>query len=320
VCYRGRFAPSPTGWLHLGNARTALIAWWRARRKYGKLIVRIDDLDGPRTVPETVFGNLIELRWLGIDWDEGPDVGGPFAPYRQSERFDSYETALELLRAKGSTFSCFLSRKELRALSSAPHGRPTVYGQAERKANNIAARAKGRLGKRPSTRFHVSESSVEFVDVLAGRKSASVVESVGDIIVYRADGAWAYHFATVLDDAAMCISEVVRGDDLLDSTPTQVVLYRAFGAVPPQFAHVPMLHTHEGKRMAKRTGSLTLRALRQAGVSADRVVGLLCFSLGLVRKPIALSATEALAHFDIEQIRRQPFRLLESHLAWLRNV
>ena len=317
--YRGRFAPSPTGWLHLGNARTALISWWRARKKSGTFVIRVDDLDSSRTVPETVLGNLDELRWLGIDWDEGPDIGGPHGPYRQSQLNDRYEAALQFLKSNGLTFPCFLSRKDLRTLSSAPHGQPIVYGEAERQANKLTSPQKISSGKLPSTRLRISESIVNFVDILTGTKSASALESVGDILVCRADGAWAYHFATVLDDAAMGITEVVRGDDLLSSTPTQIVLYKLLGSSPPVFAHVPMVHTAEGKRMSKRTGSLTLRALRQTGVPANRIVGLLGFSLGLFEKPKPLSAIDLLPYFDIDRIRPRPFRLSDSHLTWLKT-
>ena len=315
--YRGRFAPSPTGWLHLGNARTALTSWWRARTNSGKFVLRIDDLDDSRTVPETILGNLDELRWLGIDWDEGPDIGGPNAPYRQSQRNDRYEAALQLLKSNGLTFPCFLSRKDLRALSSAPHGQPILYGATERQANSLISPQNILSGKLPNTRLRISDSIVSFMDVIAGKQSVSAMERVGDILIRRADGAWAYHFATVLDDTAMGITEVVRGDDLFSSTPTQIIPYKELGRIPPLFAHVPLVRTAEGKRMSKRTGSLTLRSLRQAGVPANRIVGLLSFSLGLIEKPKPVSAIDLLPYFDINRIKPQPFSLSDAHLTWL---
>ncbi|MCY4355716.1 MAG: tRNA glutamyl-Q(34) synthetase GluQRS [Truepera sp.] len=317
MLYRGRYAPSPTGWLHLGNARTALVAWWRARSLRGRFILRVEDLDRPRTVVEAVSGNLDELRWLGIDWDEGPDVGGPHAPYLQSEREDLYRATLDRLRVKGSIFECYLSRKELRELSSAPHGQTPTYGPSERAANERATRRKVQGGKSPSLRYRVPDTVIEFEDAWAGPQAASALTDIGDIVVYRADGAWAYQLAVVADDIAMGVTEVVRGDDLLPSTAAQILLYRALGAAPPSFAHLPLLKGTDGGRLSKRRGSLTLKALREVGVPAGRVVGLLAYSLGLLENPAELSAAEALRHFDPSHIVWTPFRLAEPHLAWL---
>jgi len=315
--YRGRYAPSPSGWLHLGNARTALLAWLRARSRGGVLVLRVDDLDGPRTLPEAVDGNLRELAWLGLDWDEGPDIGGPLGPYRQSERGERYAAALAALQRQGRIFPCYLSRRELHGVASAPHGQAPVYGPVERRANARLAERKRAEGKTPSLRFRVEQGAVVFEDVVAGPRRARAEIDVGDIVVRRADGLWAYQLATVVDDASMAVSEVVRGDDLLPSTSAQLLLYRALGLAPPAFAHVPLLLDERGERLAKRRGSLTLRALREAGVRPERVVGLLAAGLGLTGGLEEVAAGELVADFDLARIPRAPTRLGAEERTWL---
>lgn len=321
---RGRFAPSPTGSLHLGNARTALAAWLRARAAGDSFIMRVEDLDGPRTVPAAVAGNLAELRWLGLDWDEGPDVGGPVGPYVQSQRVGRYERALEYLVAAGLTFECYLSRKDLRELASAPHEAAPVYGRRERLVNERSATARRAEGKAPSIRLKGPEAAgrrwVEFEDLLAGPRRYEVESAVGDIVLHRADGVWAYQLAVVVDDIAMGVREVVRGADLLQSTAAQLVLYRALEAPPPRFLHVPLLLDADGERMAKRRSSLTLAALREAGVPPERVTGLLGHSLGLLPAPEPITPHELLADLPPdwpEGAEVEPFSLGEHPTAWL---
>lgn len=314
---RGRFAPSPTGRLHLGNARTALLAWWRARSTGGAFVVRVEDLDGPRTVPEAIEGNLDELRWLGLDWDEGPDVGGPHAPYRQSERGERYVEALARLRDAGRLFEDWLSRRELREIASAPHGAGPVYGARERAANARLAEAKRAGGKAPALRFRVGAGTVAWDDRVAGPRRVDLERGVGDLVVRRADGLWAYALAVVVDDAAMGIEEVVRGDDLLPATAGQLALYDALGLAPPAFAHVPLLLDADGARLAKRRGDSTLPALREAGVRPERVVGLLAASLGLLPAPAEVAAAELVDGFDLDRVGRRPARIDAAGLAWL---
>jgi glutamyl-tRNA synthetase len=314
---RGRYAPSPTGNLHLGNARTALVAWWRARVAGSSFVMRVEDLDEPRTVAAAVSGNLDELRWLGLDWDEGPDVGGPFGPYRQSERHGSYRKALARLQERGLVYECFLSRRELRELSSAPHGAAPVYGERERRLNERVAERKRHEGKTPSLRLRVEPGEVEFTDFLHGPQGFESERDVGDIVLRRADGAWAYQFAVVVDDAAMGIEEVVRGADLLVSTAAQLLVYRALGLSEPAFLHVPLLLDEAGERMAKRRGSLTLAALRDGGAGPRRVAGLLAFTLGLSPRPLPLSPGELLSEFGMTRLRQEPYRLTATDLDWL---
>lgn len=315
--YRGRYAPSPTGGLHLGNARTALVAWLRARSARGTLVLRVDDLDGPRTVPEAVQGNLEELRWLGLDWDEGPDVGGPHGPYLQSRRGHLYAEALETLERRGLVFPCYLSRRELAGIASAPHGRAPVYGAAERRANDrIAARRKAE-GRTPSLRLRAPLGAVAFEDAVAGPSRYVVGDDVGDVVVRRSDGLWAYHLATVVDDAAMGVTEVVRGDDLLPSSASQLLLYDALGLTRPDHAHVPLLLGPDGRRLAKRRGSLTLGALREAGVAPQRVVGLLAHGLGLLPRLEPSEPRSLIGGFTLGRLSRAPAVLGQEERDWL---
>ena len=296
--YRGRFAPSPSGWLHLGNARTALLAWLRARAAGGTFVIRVEDLDGPRTKPEALLGNLEELRWLGLDWDEGPDVGGPHAPYLQSQRTELYEAALRKLQDAGLTFPCYLSRRELAEVGSAPHGPSSaVYGEAERRASQQLAPGKAAEGRQPSIRFAVPDRSLHFTDALAGPQSVDVLRQVGHFVIRRSDGLFAYQLAVVVDDAAMGITEVVRGADLLESTAAQLLLYEALGHRPPTFAYAPLMLDEEGKRLAKRRGSRTLHELRAAGVAPEQLVGTLAHGLDLIPEPSPMTPRELLTHY-----------------------
>ena len=315
--YRGRFAPSPSGWLHLGNARTALLAWLRARASGGTFVMRVEDLDGPRTRQEAVLGNLDELRWLGLDWDEGPDVGGPHGPYLQSQRIQLYEAALDRLAAAGLTFPCYLSRRELAEVASAPHGNVSgdasegVYGAAERAANERLTPAKRAEGRAPSVRVAVPDITVRFADALAGAQQVNLQAEVGHFVVRRSDGLFAYQLAVVVDDAAMGITEVVRGADLLRSTAAQLLLYQALGQPPPAFAHVPLLLDESGERLAKRRGSLTLHELRAGGADPGALLGLLGQSLGLVPEGERTTAQELLTEYRGRQgaVRFSPVNL-----------
>lgn len=310
---RGRYAPSPTGYLHLGNARTALVAYWHTKAQNGTFVMRVEDLDSARSKPEMVTANLDELRWLGLRWDEGPDVSGPFELYIQSQRFSLYEEALAKLSAQNRAFECYLSRKDLREIASAPHGQMPLYGRAERATNERVKDQKILEGKPPSLRFRVDEPSFTFRDELQGKQTIKL----GDFVVKRADGEWAYQLAVVVDDSAMNITEVVRGDDLLQSTAAQLLLYDALELTPPTFLHVPLLMDETGERMAKRKGSLTLTALKEQGVKPERVVGLLAHTLGLMPEPGELSVQEGLELYRSTSLSPFPFSLSSKLLEWL---
>ena len=316
---RGRYAPSPTGQLHLGNARTALLAYWQTKAQNGQFVMRVEDLDSQRSRPELVQANLDELRWLGLSWDEGPEVGGPYAPYRQSERFGLYQDALTTLQTSGHLFECYLSRKIRGDLevASAPHGAGAVYGAAQRNLNEQVKAQKRLEGKTPSLRFAVKPRTLTFDDDVLGHVVLNPAHDTGDFVVRRADGEWAYQLAVVVDDIAMNITHVLRGDDLLPSTGAQLLLYEALGAEPPTFAHVPLLLDTDGLRLAKRKGSLTLTSLKAAGVKPERVIGLLAFTVGLTEKLEEARANEFVQTFDLGLIRKEPFRLTDNLLAWL---
>ena len=319
---RGRYAPSPTGYLHLGNARTALAAWLHTRAQGGTFILRIEDLDSQRCKPEFIKANLEELRWLGIDWDEGPDIGGNYGPYIQSQRHHLYQAALEHLQNNHYLFECYLSRKDLQDIASAPHEsapheKVSAYGKKERKLNAQMKAQKQQEGKTSSLRFGVPDRVIALEDAVYGKRLFSALHEVGDFVVKRADGEWAYQLAVVVDDIAMKISEVVRGEDLLQSSAAQLLLYEALGATPPNFAHVPLLADETGLRMSKRKGSLTLSALKGKGAKPERLVGLLAFSLGFLDKPSKVTPRDLVSHYSIKAYDAAILQLKPNHLEWL---
>jgi glutamyl-tRNA synthetase len=296
--------------MHWGTARTALVAWLRARSEGGALILRIEDLDPPRVMPGAAEEIMRDLAWLGLDWDEGPDVGGPHAPYVQSRRFDRYEAALATLRDQGLLFPCTCSRKELHAFEAASRERSASVASAPHGDSELGPRYPGtclrtaiRVDRPAALRFRMARGE-PFVDALHGARAESEPD---DFVVKRADGLYAYQLAVVVDDIAMGITEVVRGDDLLSSTPRQTALYRALNTEPPRFLHVPLVLGHDGERLAKRNGATAIADQREQGVSPQRVIGRLAESLGLVRKGTALSARELLPLFGLDRVSREPY-------------
>jgi glutamyl/glutaminyl-tRNA synthetase len=283
--YRGRLAPSPTGLLHLGHARTFWIAAQRAREHSGKLILRNEDLDAARCRAEFVDAMLEDLRWLGIAWDEGPDCGGPYTPYSQSQRREHYLEAWKKLRERGFIYSCHCSRKEVSQAASAPNDsddEPVYPGRCRpRSANEVLA---GRISAEDTSaaphsspaganwRFRVPDGEeIRFTDLNLGPQSFIAGRDFGDFIVWRRDDVPAYQLAVVVDDAEMQITEVVRGADLLKSTARQILLFRAWGLTPPQFYHCDLVRDKEGVRLAKRHDALSIRKLRQMGWSPEQV-------------------------------------------------
>jgi len=296
---RGRYAPSPTGDLHLGNLRTALLAWLFARCAAGQFVLRVEDLDRSRVRQGATQRMLDDLRWLGIDWDEGPDVGGPCAPYTQSERQDTYAACLQRLQDAGLIYPCYCSRAEIARAASAPHeDEGPRYPGTCRNLSDDERRQHEASGRRPSLRFRVDdERSVTFHDLLAGQQQQHVQNVTGDFIVRRADGIFAYQFAVVVDDALMRINQVVRGADLLVSTARQILLYEALDFPIPTFAHVPLILDSEGKRLSKRLQSEGLEPLRAAGIAPAQVVGQLAASCGLVEEGTKVSAAKLVRQY-----------------------
>ncbi len=271
--YRGRIAPSPTGFLHLGHARTFLIAAERAQEAGGVLVFRNEDLDPERCRPEFVSAMFEDLRWLGIQWSEGPDCGGPHTPYSQSERREIYLAAWKLLRDGGFIYPCTCSRKELAQSPSAPNDlddEPVYPGKC--RGREDARNFEGPGGV--NWRFRVPDGEeIAFQDLHLGPQRFVAGRDFGDFVVWRRDDVPAYQLAVVADDHAMKITEVVRGADLLKSTARQILLYRAFGLKAPEFYHCDLLRDEAGVRLAKRHDALSIRRLRESGLSAEEVRG-----------------------------------------------
>jgi glutamyl-tRNA synthetase len=307
--------------MHLGNARTALLAWLDARAHGGAFVLRVEDLDRARVVAGAEARMLEELRWLGLDWDEGPDVdiGGPFAPYRQSERAALYDAAVARLLAAGHAFPCAFSRADVARAASAPHAEddegPRYAGTCRgRSAAELEARAAAQ-GRAPAIRFDGRSEPLAFVDELRGPVAAEP-GGVDDFVLRRADGTAAYQLAVVVDDAAMGITRVVRGDDLLRSTPRQLALHRALGFAPPAFAHVPLVLAPGGERLAKRTRPASLADLRGHGVAPEAIVGALAASAGLCARGTRVSPRDLVSTFTLARVEPVPAVIDLDDAAW----
>ena len=272
--YRGRLAPSPTGYLHVGHARTFWIAALRARAAGGALVLRNDDLDAQRFRMDYARAMLEDLRWLGLSWDEGPDVGGPFAPYSQSERLAVYRGALERLHGARLIYPCTRSRRDVIEAASAPHegaDDEPVYPAAFRPDADAPLPPLGdALGV--NWRLRVPDGdALEFIDSRLGPQRAVAGRDLGDFPVWRKDGCPSYQLACAVDDAAMGITEVVRGEDLVRSTFRQLLILRALGERAPAYHHCPLMRDEAGIRLAKRHDALSLRTLRARGESPEAI-------------------------------------------------
>lgn len=303
----GRLAPSPTGGLHLGHARSFLIAWLAARTAGGRLILRIEDLDASRVRAEAVGGAIQDLRWLGLDWDEGPDIGGSAGPYVQSERLGLYLDALERLKDRKLVYPCTCTRSDIERAASAPHATEegaTYPGTcAWRSASDDE-----HLPDRPfAWRFRVPSSPVAWHDMFRAEMRLDPARSGGDFVVARSTGAVAYQLAVVVDDALMGVNQVVRGDDLMISTPRQILLYQALGWPAPAFGHVPLVYGADGRRLAKRDQSIKLAMLRQRGTDPRRLVAILARSFGWVSEDRPLDPRDLIGQYRPEFIPTEPW-------------
>jgi glutamyl-tRNA synthetase len=304
--------------LHIGNARTALLAWLQTRKAGGEFLLRMEDIDRPRCRADLAEAIQADLHWLGLSHDEGPDVGGPVGPYTQSEREEVYQEALQRLESANRVYPCYCSRAELQAVASAPHGLasegPAYPGTCRHLSpTERAARAATKV---PSLRFRMPDEPTCFTDLVQGAQTF-LGGSGGDFVVRRADGIWGYQLAVVVDDGLMGITEVVRGADLLDSTPRQIRLFEALGLPVPQFAHVPLLLGPDGNRLAKRHGAVAVAAMRAAGTPPERVIGYLAFLSGLLRRPEPVTASELIPSFELSKVGRDPVRVDPAQLATL---
>lgn len=310
-----RLAPSPTGALHLGNARTFLVNWLLARRNGWRVVLRVDDLDGPRVKAGADAQALGDLRWLGLDWDEGPIY--------QSPRAATYQNAVDLLLSRGAAYYCVCSRKEVEAAASAPHAEDgaAVYPGTCRGRFRSIEEARSASGREPAVRFAAPPPGeiVAFDDAFAGPRGFDVGRQLGDFVIAKADGTAAYHLATVVDDSATFVTDVVRGDDLLDSTPRQILLYRALGLAGqiPRYCHLPLVVGPDGRRLAKRHGDTRLAYYRDRGVSAGRVLALLAKWSGMRLDAEPGAASDLLPAFDLNALPKRQIVFRVEDDAWL---
>lgn len=299
---RGRFAPSPSGRMHLGNAWSALLAWLAVRSQGGVMVLRLEDLDPDRCKRPLCDGVEEDLRWLGLDWDEGGSAGGE--GYYQSHRGTYYQAALERLEQMDLLYPCFCTRGQLHA-PNAPHRSDgeVIYPGTCRNltAGERAERAKTR---RPALRIRVPDEEISFTDLLQGAFRENLARDCGDFILRRSDGVFAYQLAVVVDDALMGVNQVVRGSDLLTSTPRQIYLQQLLGYPTPEYCHVPLLCAPDGRRLSKREADLTLAALRASGVRPEEIVGRLACCAGLIDRPAPVRPSELIPLFALNQLPR----------------
>jgi glutamyl-tRNA synthetase len=313
---RTRLAPSPTGALHLGNARTFLLTWLWARSRGAEVVLRVEDLDGPRTRKGAVEQALEDLAWLGIDWD-GEVV-------YQSQRTAAYDEALERLRADGRVYPCVCTRREIDEAASAPHeglvSDGPVYPGTCRYRFLPGDDVEQLTGRQPAWRFALEPGPVEFVDAFRGPTSIDPVAVGGDFVVAKKTGEAAYQLAVTVDDAWQGISDVIRGDDLIPSTPRQLLLYQALGLEAPRFTHLPLVRGGEdGRRLAKRHGDTRIAHYRELGVTPQRVVGLLAHWSGLTpREPVAAGDLVG-DDWDWRDVPSQDVAWGDADDAWLRG-
>lgn len=305
-----RLAPSPTGALHLGNARTFVITWALARQRGWRIVLRIEDLDGPRVKPDAIDSIVSTLEWLGLNWDEGPII--------QSREPEPHEAAMRRLAESGFAYPCELTRGQIEAAASAP----------QEGAHETAFPASLRPAELPhrfdeptkNWRMVVPNENVAIEDEFAGQQRFNIAEIVGDFVIWTKRGQPSYQLAVVVDDHRQGVTHVVRGNDLLDSAARQTLLYRALGFDPlPHYLHLPLVRGEDGKRLAKRHGDTRVETYREAGVRAERVLGLIAAWSGFPADRTELNAAEFCARFDLRTMPRRDVTFSLEHDAWLRS-
>ncbi len=320
---RTRFAPSPTGWLHLGNARTAIFNYLFARHSGGELVLRIEDTDRERSKKEYEEAIIEDLKWLGIEWDEGPDKGGPHAPYRQSERFEIYKKYVDELLEKGYAYRCFCTPEELEAEreKARKEGRPYRYSGKCRNLTPQQVEEYIKQGKPYVIRFRVPDGrEVVFNDLVKGEVRINV-DDFGDFVIVRSDGSPVYNFVVVVDDALMGITHVIRGEDHLSNTPKQILIYEALGFPVPKFAHLPIILGEDRSKLSKRHGAVSVRQYRFDGYLPEALLNFLSLLGWYPRdgKEI-LSKEELIERFDISDIHNAPAVFNREKLYWMNGV
>ncbi len=319
---RVRFAPSPTGKLHIGGARTAIYNWAFARANGGTFILRIDDTDPTRSTDENTQIILRAMRWLGLDWDEGPEVGGDFGPYSQTERLDLYKQTAERLLAEGKAYPCFCTPEQLAADREAAQARKDPFQGYQRRCRDLSpeeAQARIDAGEPYVLRIKVPEDrgNVVINDAVHGEVAFDAKE-LDDFVIFRSDGTPTYNFATVVDDALMGITHVIRGDDHLSNTPRQVMVYEAMGAPVPVFAHISMILGADGKKLSKRHGATSVEEYRDAGYLSDAFVNYLALLGWSLDGETTVIPRDVLAsQFSLERISKNPATFDPKKLDWM---
>ena len=305
---RGRFAPSPSGRMHLGNAWSALLAWLSVRSRGGTMVLRLEDLDPDRCKRPLCDGVEEDLRWLGLDWDEGGSAGGP--EFYQSRRSEIYRAALEQLEQQGLLYPCFCTRGQLHAPNAPLRSDGEVIYPGTCRDLSAEERTVRARTRHPAVRIRVPDEEIGFVDRLQGAYGENLARDCGDFILRRSDGVYAYQLAVVVDDALMGVTEVTRGSDLLTSTPRQIYLQQLLDFDTPDYCHVPLLCAPDGRRLSKRESDLTLQSLRERGVRPEEIVGRLACSAGLIDRPEPISARELVPLFDVHKLPKDdiPFK------------
>ena len=315
---RVRFAPSPTGTLHIGSARTALFNWLFARHNGGSFVLRVDDTDAVRSEDRHEAAIFADLRWLGLDWDEGPDKGGPCAPYRQSERLEGYRAAAAELLADGQAYHCFCPEERLGEARAAAlaEGRPPRY---DRRCLGLAPEeVRRRLadGERAALRFQVSGGEVVIDDVIRGRVVVGA-DAIGDFVIVRADGVAGYNFASVVDDRDLRITHVIRGDDHLTNTARQLLLFAALGGRAPRFAHHSMVLGADGGKLSKRHGATSVGDFRELGYLPQAIVNYLALLSWSHGEDEVLGMDRLIAEFELEKLSASASIFDQAKLDWL---
>ena len=298
---RGRFAPSPSGRLHLGNMLTFLLAWLDLRARGGTMVFRLEDLDPERSWEHYADLMADDLLWLGLDWDEGWRPGSQDC--RQGTRAQRYTAALDALTERGMVYDCYCSRAE-RLAASAPHpGEPREAGCPCRTLSEQEVQKRLRMGRRAAKKLAVTDADIAFVDAHYGPQAAELRHGRDDFLIRRSDGVFAYQLAVTVDDGLSGVTEVVRGSDLISSTPRQIWLYRLFGFEPPHFVHIPLLCDVDGRRLSKRDEDLDLGLLRER-FTPEQVIGALAFAAHLTDRAEPASVRELVQDFDWSRIPR----------------
>lgn len=321
---RVRFAPSPTGALHIGGARTAIYNWAFARATGGTFVLRIDDTDPERSTPENTAQILRSMTWLGIDWDEGPEIGGPHDPYFQTQRAQNYDTALEAMKANGSAYACFCSAEELAAKREAARESDGAagYDRTCRRLDPAVVTARIQAGEPHVWRLAVPESREDIVvdDIVRG-ETVFPASAMDDFVLVRSDGTPTYNFATVVDDADMEITHVIRGDDHLSNTPRQVLVFEALGHTTPRFAHLSMIWGADGKKLSKRHGATSVEAFADEGYLPEAVLNYVALLGWSLDGETTIISRETLAReFSLERISKNPAIFDFEKLEWMNGV